>query len=133
MMIPDFYWSLDCTTLVSVAAPVSSSRSSVDLLTCSISKEVIPYTSKIYKKDELCPVFHHVGVYAYRKEILSRYVSWGSSNLEISEGLEQLRFMENNKKILCVEVEAKGRKFWELNNPEDIGKLEDFMSKMGIN
>ena len=59
-------------------------------------------------------------------------MSWGSSNLEISEGLEQLRFIENNKKILCVEVNAKGRKFWELNNPEDIGKIENFMLEMGL-
>jgi len=47
--------------------------------------------------------------------------------------LEQLRFIENNKKILCVEVNAKGRKFWELNNPEDIGKIENFMLEMGLN
>jgi 3-deoxy-manno-octulosonate cytidylyltransferase (CMP-KDO synthetase) len=36
------------------------------------------------------------------------------------EGLEQLRFLEAGHKVLCVEVEARGRKFWELNNPEDI-------------
>ena len=106
---------------------------SKDFSALYFSKEVIPFMSEHRLKSSEGFVYHHVGVYAYRKEVLRRYVSWGSSNLEISEGLEQLRFMENNKKILCVEVEAKGRKFWELNNPEDISKLEDFMSKMGIN
>ena len=43
-----------------------------------------------------------------------------SGPLEDLEGLEQLRFLEAGHKVLCVEVEARGRKFWELNNPEDI-------------
>jgi len=51
--------------------------------------------------------------------------------LEQLEGLEQLRFMENGHKVLCVEVEAKGRQFWELNNPEDVPKIEAMMAEMG--
>ena len=31
-----------------------------------------------------------------------------------------------------VEVEARGREFWELNNPSDVGKLESMMQRMGI-
>jgi 3-deoxy-manno-octulosonate cytidylyltransferase (CMP-KDO synthetase) len=52
--------------------------------------------------------------------------------LEQLEGLEQLRFMENGRKVLCVEVEAKGRQFWELNNPQDVPKLEEMMAAMGL-
>ncbi len=48
------------------------------------------------------------------------------------EGLEQLRFLERGRRILCVEVEAKGREFWELNNPSDVPKLEAMMQRMGI-
>lgn len=106
---------------------------SKDFSALYFSKEVIPFMSEQRLKSNEGFVYHHVGVYAYQKKILSRYVDWGSSNLEISEGLEQLRFIENNKKILCVEVSAKGRKFWELNNPEDIGKIENFMLEMGLN
>jgi 3-deoxy-manno-octulosonate cytidylyltransferase (CMP-KDO synthetase) len=29
-------------------------------------------------------------------------------------------------------VEAKGREFWELNNPEDVPKIEAMMAKMGL-
>ncbi|PTX57901.1 3-deoxy-manno-octulosonate cytidylyltransferase (CMP-KDO synthetase) [Litoreibacter ponti] len=95
------------------------------------SKEVIPFTSKSYENDAPTPVFHHVGVYAYRPAALRQYTDWGVGPLEDLEGLEQLRFLENGAKILCVEVEARGRQFWELNNPEDVPKLEAMLSEMG--
>jgi 3-deoxy-manno-octulosonate cytidylyltransferase (CMP-KDO synthetase) len=96
------------------------------------SKEVVPFTSQIYADDAETPVFHHVGVYAYRPEALAAYPSWNTGPLETLEGLEQLRFMENGRKVLCVEVEARGRQFWELNNPEDVSKIETMMAQMGI-
>src|SRR3546814_5139039 len=82
------------------------------------SKEVLPYIPE-GKTPQPLPVFHHVGVYAYRPEALAHYTQWGEGSLEANEGLEQLRFLENGEKILCVEVEARGRLFWELNNPVD--------------
>ena len=95
------------------------------------SKEVVPFTSKTYDDADATPVFHHVGVYAYRPDALASYSSWNVGPLEQLEGLEQLRFMENGHKVLCVEVEAKGRQFWELNNPEDVPKIEAMMAEMG--
>lgn len=96
------------------------------------SKEVIPYTSEVYTDDAETPVFHHVGVYAYRPGALAAYPSWPTGPLEQLEGLEQLRFMENGRAVLCVEVDARGRAFWELNNPEDVPKIEAMMADMGI-
>ncbi len=96
------------------------------------SKEVIPFTSEVYADATLTPVFHHVGVYAYRPDALAAYPGWLIGPLERLEGLEQLRFMENGRKVLCVEVEAKGRQFWELNNPEDVPRLEAMMAEMGF-
>ena len=96
------------------------------------SKEVIPFTSDTYGSTDPAPVFHHVGVYAYRPETLAAYQGWPSGPLETLEGLEQLRFMENGRKVLCVEVEAKGRQFWELNNPQDVAKIEEMMAAMGL-
>jgi 3-deoxy-manno-octulosonate cytidylyltransferase (CMP-KDO synthetase) len=96
------------------------------------SKEVVPFTSHRYEDAEETPVFHHVGVYAYRPAALSDYVDWSPGPLEALEGLEQLRFLENNRPILCVEVNARGRQFWELNNPEDVAKLETMMAEMGM-
>jgi 3-deoxy-manno-octulosonate cytidylyltransferase (CMP-KDO synthetase) len=96
------------------------------------SKEVIPYTARAYAPDAETPVFHHVGVYAYRPNALAAYPEWPVGPLEQLEGLEQLRFLENGRAVLCVEVSAKGRQFWELNNPEDVPKLEKMMSDMGV-
>lgn len=96
------------------------------------SKEVIPYTGRRYTDDEETPVFHHVGVYAYRPSALAAYPRWEAGPLERLEGLEQLRFLENERPVLCVQVDAKGRQFWELNNPEDVPKLEAMMKEMGV-
>lgn len=96
------------------------------------SKEVIPYTSEKYEPDQDTPVFHHVGVYAYRADALLDYPTYKAGPLEKLEGLEQLRFLENARPVLCVQVEARGRKFWELNNPEDVPKLEKMLSEMGM-
>ncbi|MEM8823400.1 MAG: manno-octulosonate cytidylyltransferase [Pseudomonadota bacterium] len=87
------------------------------------SKEVIPFIDPGQVPD-LIPVFHHVGVYAYRPDVLRAYAAWPVGELERREGLEQLRFLENGATIACVEVEAPGRLFWELNNPEDIPRIE---------
>jgi 3-deoxy-manno-octulosonate cytidylyltransferase (CMP-KDO synthetase) len=83
------------------------------------SKEVLPFGSGV--------CFHHVGVYGYRPAALAEYSSWQEGNLESSEGLEQLRFLENGSTMLCVEVDSKGREFWEVNNPEDIAIIEEML------
>ena len=96
------------------------------------SKEVIPYTGRNFENHEVCPVFHHVGVYAYRPDALSKYRSWDIGPLETWEGLEQLRFMENGTDVTCVEVDARGRDFWELNNPIDVARIEQIMKEQGL-
>lgn len=96
------------------------------------SKEVVPFTTETYVDDAETPVFHHVGVYAYRPTALMAYPSWPVGSLEQLEGLEQLRFMEQGGTVRCVEVQAKGRQFWELNNPEDVPVIERMMQEMGV-
>ena len=95
------------------------------------SKEVIPFTGRVYDDTEATPVFHHVGVYAYRPGALAAYSSWPVGPLEALEGLEQLRFLENGRAVACIEVQARGRQFWELNNPADVPKIEAMMRDMG--
>jgi 3-deoxy-manno-octulosonate cytidylyltransferase (CMP-KDO synthetase) len=87
------------------------------------SKEVIPFTGEGDAPVPI-PVFHHVGVYAYRPAALAAYAGLPEGPLERLEGLEQLRFLENGIPVACVEVAARGRAFWELNNPEDIPRIE---------
>ena len=89
------------------------------------SKEVIPFDASEYADDAPTPVFHHVGVYAYRPAALAAYAASRQGPLEALEGLEQLRFLENDLAVQCVEVEARGVAFWELNNPEDVARIEN--------
>jgi 3-deoxy-manno-octulosonate cytidylyltransferase (CMP-KDO synthetase) len=96
------------------------------------SKEVIPFTAARYAPEDPTPVFHHVGVYAYRPETLAEYPTWPVGPLETLEGLEQLRFLENGRAVLCAEVAARGRQFWELNNPSDVPRIEAMMAEMGL-
>ncbi len=93
------------------------------------SKEVLPFSDSLGPSDA---VFHHVGLYAYRPEALRRYASWPMGRLERIEGLEQLRFLENGARVRCVEVAAKGRVFWEVNNPPDIERVEKALAEMGM-
>ncbi len=96
------------------------------------SKEVIPWCDREYRATELTPVYHHVGIYAYKKEALGWYSRTKSSKLEKLEGLEQLRFLEGGIPISCIEVEASGRLFWELNNPSDIEYVEEGLKAQQI-
>jgi len=77
------------------------------------------------------PVFLHVGVYGFRSAALERYATLPSGPLESCEGLEQLRLLENGEDVLCVEVDARGARFWELNNPEDVPRIEQVLTERG--
>ena len=96
------------------------------------SKEVIPFIGMLYPDDAITPVLHHVGVYAYTPDALELYAARPPGTLEQLEGLEQLRFLEADIPVRCVEVVARGRSFWELNNPGDIPIIEEIMRREGI-
>lgn len=96
------------------------------------SKEVIPFTNGKAVVEGVVPVFHHVGLYAYRPAALTAYAGWEPGPLETLEGLEQLRFLENGHPIAAVEVTAPGAAFWELNNPSDVPLIEGYLARMGI-
>jgi 3-deoxy-manno-octulosonate cytidylyltransferase (CMP-KDO synthetase) len=92
------------------------------------SKEVIPYIDPAKVPADNLPVYHHVGVYAYRPAALAAYGTWPEGRLETLEGLEQLRFLENGHTMRCVIVEGRGRVFWELNNPADVARIESVLA-----
>lgn len=92
------------------------------------SKEVIPFAAP---GTDPVPVFHHVGLYAYRPDALRAYPSWAPGPLERLEGLEQLRFLENGIGITCVEVTPGDRMFWEINNPVDVPRVEAALAARG--
>lgn len=52
------------------------------------------------------PYWHHIGVYAYRRSALDRFVSLPVSAREAKRGLEQMRALDNGMSIVVVRVEA---------------------------
>lgn len=61
------------------------------------SRSPIPYSKNSGK------FFRHVGIYGYKKDTLLQLISLPQSSLEIKEGLEQLRALENGIKIKMIE------------------------------
>ena len=94
------------------------------------SKEVVPFVDPGKLDPENVPVFHHVGVYAYTRDALATYAGLPEGPLEKLEGLEQLRFLENGLPVACVEVDGRGRVFWELNNPGDVPRIESVIHQI---
>jgi 3-deoxy-manno-octulosonate cytidylyltransferase (CMP-KDO synthetase) len=64
------------------------------------SRSVIPYQRSENKGD----YFKHIGIYAFRREVLMQVAELPQSNLEKTEGLEQLRWIENGFSIYGLET-----------------------------
>lgn len=95
------------------------------------SKRVIPYVPAGPAEADP-PVWFHVGVYAYRRAALERYAALPVSELELLEGLEQLRFLDGGVPVAVVPVDPPGGDVWELNNPEDVAPIEALLRARGI-
>lgn len=94
------------------------------------SKEIIPWRDKLTSDTKNLPIFYHVGMYGYRRDVLLQYPTWEVGPLEKTEQLEQLRFIENGRVVEVVELEGKGH--WEVNNPEDVPIVEKLLKEHGI-
>jgi 3-deoxy-manno-octulosonate cytidylyltransferase (CMP-KDO synthetase) len=96
------------------------------------SKRLIPHLPKGALDDTLSPVRLHVGVYAYRREALELYARTPPSQLELLEGLEQLRFLTAGVAVDVVEVDPPPFGLRELNNPEDLEAIEQALAEAGL-
>jgi len=76
-------------------------------------------------------VYRHIGLYGYRYPTLEKYIGLTPSPLEKSEGLEQLRALENGIPIRVVIVDYKGRTHWAVDSQEDIWTVEKIISNEG--
>ena len=72
------------------------------------------------------PFYCHLGMYAYRKEILTEITKLRPSSLELAESLEQLRWMENGYKIktAITTFESIG-----IDTPEDLEAAKKLMDR----
>ena len=66
--------------------------------------------------------FLHVGVYAYKKDVLLRFTRWPQSDLEKTEKLEQLRYLENGIRIKMAETDYNNI---AIDTPEDLEKAKN--------
>jgi 3-deoxy-manno-octulosonate cytidylyltransferase (CMP-KDO synthetase) len=92
------------------------------------SRAVIPFVRNVAKKDEWISnhrFYLHIGIYAYRKNILARITKLPSSELEAAESLEQLRWIENGFKI---KLEFTEYTSMGIDTPEDLDRI----NKSGI-
>ena len=82
------------------------------------SRSVIPFHRDL---DFEVKYYKHIGVYAFRKEALLKFSSLEMTPMEISEKLEQLRYLENGMKIRLVETDFVGI---GIDTPEDLEKAK---------
>lgn len=88
------------------------------------SRSVIPYK----RNKSVEEVFYrHVGVYAYRKDVLLQFTEWPMGVLEKMEMLEQLRYLENGVSIRMVETNEASV---GIDTPEDLKKAIAFYNKV---
>src|SRR6266851_2156154 len=86
------------------------------------SRAAIPFD-----RDGARPVyFKHLGLYAYRKAALDRFVALPESVLERSERLEQLRFLENGIPIHVAEAQFDTV---GVDTEEDVQRVEEILEK----
>lgn len=92
------------------------------------SRSIIPFTRNKDRKEWLAghTYYKHIGLYAYRTEVLREITSLPQSSLELAESLEQLRWLENGYviKVGLTQVETIG-----IDTPQDLEKAEEFLSK----
>ncbi|MDO4759065.1 MAG: 3-deoxy-manno-octulosonate cytidylyltransferase [Rikenellaceae bacterium] len=93
------------------------------------SRSVIPYLRNVPREEWLRnhTFYKHIGIYAFRTEVLQAVTSLPQSTLEKCESLEQLRWLENGYKIGVgvTDIETIG-----IDTPEDLAKAEDFLATL---
>jgi 3-deoxy-manno-octulosonate cytidylyltransferase (CMP-KDO synthetase) len=78
------------------------------------SRSPIPY----HRDKNVSPVYYeHIGVYAFRKQILLNFTSWEMTPLEAAEKIECLRYLENGITLKMIVTEYMGV---EIDTPEDL-------------
>jgi len=86
------------------------------------SRSLIPYNRGKTKIE----ILGHIGLYAFRMDILKKYSALSPGKLESAEKLEQLRLLENNIPIL---VKITKHKSFGVDTPEDIKIVTKLLKK----
>lgn len=92
------------------------------------SRSPIPFVRGKSEKDWLFnqTFYKHIGLYAYRTDVLKRISALKPSALEKAESLEQLRWLENGYSILTAETEIET---FGIDSPEDLEAAKNALAK----
>lgn len=95
------------------------------------SRSVIPYIRNTRREEWIgqFPYLKHIGLYAYRREVLRQVTQLPQSSLEIAESLEQLRWLQNGYKIKVglTDVETVG-----IDTPKDLQRAETYLNECRV-
>jgi 3-deoxy-manno-octulosonate cytidylyltransferase (CMP-KDO synthetase) len=93
------------------------------------SRSVVPYLRGVEQNEwlEKHTFYKHLGVYAYRLDVLKQITSLTQTPLEKMESLEQLRWLENGYTIRVgvTDIETIG-----IDTPEDLEKAEAYLKDL---
>lgn len=99
-----------------------------DMNALYFSRSIVPYLRGVDESEWLSrhTFYKHIGLYAYRANVLQEITTLPQGTLEKAESLEQLRWLENGYtiKVGLTDIETIG-----IDTPEDLQRAEDFLSK----
>jgi len=120
--------SVDIATLVcEIADPAERERPSVVKAVIAWGAAGIGralYFSRAAVPTGAGPLYHHIGLYAYRRAALQRFVSLPPAPLEMREKLEQLRALEAGMRIDAAEVQTVPL---GIDTPEDLERAREML------
>ncbi|HTN19596.1 MAG TPA: 3-deoxy-manno-octulosonate cytidylyltransferase [Pelobium sp.] len=92
------------------------------------SRQVIPYLKDVSPEDYLNKhtFYKHIGIYGYRTTTLGIIASMNLGNLEASEKLEQLRWIENG---CTIKVAITDKESLAIDSPEDVQEVLKVLKK----
>ena len=93
------------------------------------SRSIIPFVRGVDRQEWLdpYPFLKHLGLYAYRREVLLAVTRLPQSSLEKAESLEQLRWLQNGYRI---RVGITHQETVGIDTPEDLERAEKYLSSI---
>lgn len=103
----------------------------IDKKALYFSRSVIPYLRGKEKQDwpKLHQYYTHVGMYAYRSNVLSKIAKMAQTPLEQAESLEQLRWLENGYTIRVAITESQSL---GIDTPDDLKNAEEYIKSHNL-
>ena len=100
-----------------------------DMKALYFSRSVIPYMRGVEREEWLAKhiYYKHIGLYAFRAKTLAEVTALPQSSLELSEKLEQLRWLENG---YVIGVATTERETIGIDTPEDLSRAEAYLASM---